>query len=403
MHRKDCDSLKGNARAPRRPIVLLAGAALVAACVAQPAGAAALRMWSESVVDSDHIRVADVAEVLQAMPDQAERYGAVVIKPAPAPGQDVPVTLDDLRDALVRAGANPVEFTVRGSVSCRVVRALTLRVADPSVRGAEGSRWWWPGQTNRRADDACVPTDHASAQVNGEITVSNTVSAASPRTLEDLLYEHIGSRFAELGGRVHLQFSVNARQALSLSKPEYDFRIHSDNERRLGQTSLTVDILRDGQVQQRLPIAVKVSLTVPVVVAARPINKNQVIRQQDVKLEDRDFFHLSKLGLTELGLVVGQETRQFVRRGDMIFHNDLKPRPLVRRGEMMTVWSEVGGVRIKSVAKALQTGSHGETVEVRNEASQQTFLVQVTGPQTGEATGLSGQSLAARQKGERQR
>ena len=40
-----------------------------------------------------------------------------------------------------------------------------------------------------------------------------------------------------------------------------------------------------------------------------------------------------------------------------------------------------GAVSVKTVAKALEGGSYGQTIRVRNEATNDTFEVQLTGPQ----------------------
>ena len=42
-----------------------------------------------------------------------------------------------------------------------------------------------------------------------------------------------------------------------------------------------------------------------------------------------------------------------------------------------------GGVRIKTVARALEAGSYGQTIKVKNEATKDTFQVVLTGPPEG--------------------
>ncbi len=398
MDRKDCDSLPGRFRAPRASVTLSVITALVVGGLTSPATGAVVRMWPKTVVDRQEIRVGDVAQVYRAEPDQADRFGAVVIRPAPDPGKAADVSLQELREALVQAGANPVEFTLCGSVRCHVVRPLTLRVADQTPGQAAPSRWWWPGApSNRdRRDDGPTPAPRP-----GEIVVTDGGEGEVPQTLEDVLREFVAAKLVNLGGRPHLRFSPNVRKALSLARPEYDFRIHWRSERRLGPCNLEVDILQGGEVTQTLPMIVEVSLTVPVVVAAKPINRGQVVRTQDVQLEDRDFFHLDRMGLTDLAPVVGQQTRRFVRKGELIRNRDLKPRPLVNRGDLITVWSKVGGLRVKTVGKAMSPGMFGETIDVRNEASGQTFRVTVTGPQTAELARSTRQvTMAVSGKGE---
>lgn len=209
----------------------------------------------------------------------------------------------------------------------------------------------------------------------------------SASSLEELLRKFVADRLSDFGGQVHLRFSSNARQALTLCRPEYDFRIHWRNERRLGACSLAVDIVKDGRLERTLDMVVEVSVTLPVVVTARPVNRGQAIRAQDVQLEDRDFFHLDRIGLTDPSRAVGQQSRRLIRKGEIVRHRDLKPCPLVERGDLVTVWSQVGGMRIKTVVKALEAGMYGQTIQARNESSRERLHVIVTGPQTATVAG----------------
>jgi flagella basal body P-ring formation protein FlgA len=60
----------------------------------------------------------------------------------------------------------------------------------------------------------------------------------------------------------------------------------------------------------------------------------------------------------------------------------VNPVELVKAGQYVTVSLRQGAVQIKSVAKALESGSHGQTIRVRNEATKEIFQVMLTGPQT---------------------
>ena len=60
----------------------------------------------------------------------------------------------------------------------------------------------------------------------------------------------------------------------------------------------------------------------------------------------------------------------------------LDPVQLVKVGQFVTITLEQGTVRIKTVAKALESGSFGQTIRVKNEATKDVFQVVLTGPQT---------------------
>ncbi len=384
MARKDCDSLISRPGMMGLTSSLGVTAALVATCLAFPAGAATVRMWSSGVVDGDQILVEHVAQVQNVVPALADTYTSVSIKPAPPPGRDAEVTLDELREALARAGANPAEFTVCGSTRCQVVRPLTMRASESAESDPTVAKYWWNGARSKGATSGKESTSVAEAaadEVAGVVTVGVPRPAAA-NTLEAAVKEFLSEKFANMGGRIAVRFSPNVKAALLLARPEYDFRVQWRGERQLGPCSLDVDVFQQGQIKQTIPMVVEVSLSVPVVMASRPINRGQIIHSEDIQIQEVDFFHLDRIGLTEAAMVVNQQARRFIRQGEMIYLRDLKPCPLVRQGDVVTVWSEVGGMKIKTAGKAMEGGTYGETIVVRNESSRQTFQAVVAGPQT---------------------
>ena len=55
--------------------------------------------------------------------------------------------------------------------------------------------------------------------------------------------------------------------------------------------------------------------------------------------------------------------------------------PLAKIGQFVTITLNRGSVRVKSVAKALEGGSYGQTIRVKNEATRDVYEVILTGPQ----------------------
>jgi flagella basal body P-ring formation protein FlgA len=60
----------------------------------------------------------------------------------------------------------------------------------------------------------------------------------------------------------------------------------------------------------------------------------------------------------------------------------IDPIELVKTGQYVTINVANGGVNVKTVAKALEPGSFGQTIKVKNETTKDTFDVTITGPQT---------------------
>ena len=50
----------------------------------------------------------------------------------------------------------------------------------------------------------------------------------------------------------------------------------------------------------------------------------------------------------------------------------------------MTVILSQGAIEVKTVGRAMETGTYGQTIRVRNEATRDILEVVVTGPQTAQ-------------------
>jgi len=147
--------------------------------------------------------------------------------------------------------------------------------------------------TNRK--ESASSAEAAAGEAVNVVTVTTSQPAAA-NTLEGAVKQFLAEKFASMGGRIAIRFSPNVKTAMSLARPEYDFRIQWRGERQLGPCSLEVDVFQQGQLKQTIPMVVEVSLTVPVVMASRPINRGQIIRSEDIQIQEVDFFHLDRVG-----------------------------------------------------------------------------------------------------------
>jgi hypothetical protein len=70
---------------------------------------------------------------------------------------------------------------------------------------------------------------------------------------------------------------------------------------------------------------------------------------------------------------------------DAVSESDAKPQAGVIAGQFMTVSLKIGpDTTIETVAKALDAGVAGDTIEAKNEATGQVYNVKITGPNAGE-------------------
>jgi flagella basal body P-ring formation protein FlgA len=357
MKRKECEEIVVGHSSPSFPGWARAA---VAACLvlgsARAVRAGNLRLVERASVSGPQVTVGDIA-YLEGFFDteQQASLASLVLFEAPKPGGRKMAGLPEIREALYGLGVNLGEVLLCGSTRVEIRRP------------------WEAGGVS----EVEPPAENAGQDRIG------------PVTLETYLRAHIAKQFDDYGGRVEVQFSRTqaANQALSLTIPEFEFRIRDTGGGKLGLVSNTVEVLKENKKVHTIHILANVALVRDVVVAARPINRGLTIEAEDIRMSERRFVRLDQMGEIDARLIVGQQARRFIDRGEMICLRDVKSVPLVRRNELVTVWNRSGAVVIRTVGKALGSGSLGDEVEIKSERSGKRYLAKVTGVRTVEVGG----------------
>ncbi len=351
-----------------------------------------MRLWPTAEVNGENIMLADVAALHGFDAAALERLSAVVVAPAPAAGGSTRIDVKQIRQALDGARLNLAEITILGAARCDVSSTAPrppssprVDADEPSVREQEalrGSSPRPPHERTRSPRDGFLET-RAVDRFNDPVA-SMREDSLSPDTLEFALRSHIAAWTADLGGRVDVRFGAAHRPALALRSPECRFviRPRDATAERVGMVWFDVEVQREDKPVQVVPILAETTLLRPVVVAARVINYGQEITPRDIRVEERPFRKLGDLGVTEAAAAIGAESRRALRPGDMLRPRDLQSKPLVRRNELVTVWSRAGGVVVHSTARAMRQGWLGDVIELRAEGSESRFMGTVSGPGT---------------------
>jgi flagella basal body P-ring formation protein FlgA len=130
--------------------------------------------------------------------------------------------------------------------------------------------------------------------------------------------------------------------------------------------NVTVGVRCGGSQPWTIYMAARVALMRAVLVLARPVPRGQPLSADDLQLEERDASMLGTGYLTSLEEALGLEARSPLRAGLVLNPNALAAPLLVRRGERVTVLARSGGFEVRSEAEALEDGSLGELIAVKN-------------------------------------
>lgn len=292
-----------------------------------------ITIWPESVVASETVTLGDICRISEADQATIQMTSAAPIVEAPRSGESTVISMDQIRSALRRAGVNLATATIMGASKCEVRRPDLIEQTQEAPQNS--------GPENRRP------------------------STDQPRTLRDFVIEYFAKRAAFDHGRIETTFGRVDRAILDLSEPGFSFSIRQTSGRRLGLVGVEVDIFSEGRLLRTERMALTVSLIRKVVIADRPINRGATVRPADVRVVERRFQRLADLGLRDPAAAIGQQAKRFIPKSEIVMYSDLKPSPLVKRGQVVEVRSQSGAVAIVTAAKALNEGAYGEVVNLR--------------------------------------
>ncbi|MEK6675373.1 MAG: flagellar basal body P-ring formation chaperone FlgA [Planctomycetota bacterium] len=369
MRRKDCDKTRRwaterHGRAGPFPVACHCALAALAVMIgAEVLEAGTIRIWPSAVVTQKDIRLSDLA-VLEGFDGPSEQsLSSLVVGDAPPPGGSRVIHLNMIRGSLVSQRINLASIQLSGAVQCAVHR--------PALVGSEKD--WVTGD----------PAGDAMPESAKPITRDSVpqLGTRSPQTLREAVLAFFRAELLRLGGKPEIQFEANSEPHLELTGPEYSFRVHRSSGPLLGLTSVEVEILSKDKVVQTAAVVARVTLLRPTVVARRAINQGATILASDVEVVSLSYLRTDQLGFSDPAEIIGQRAKRLIRTQETVQLEMVESAPLVVRGQLVTVSSTIGGVRVVTTAKAMQGGLRGETVRVRpGDQKENEFDAVISGP-----------------------
>ena len=314
--------------------------------------AGTVRVWPLAVVVDDVVRIDDVCELRGFSEETAQSLSEWIVTEAPPAGGTRIIHMDLIRSALSAGGLNMATVTLRGGARCEVSRPANP-IRRPERPDATESQLKRPS-----GRDASNPPS-AGAERSDKRATNDT-------TLRHTIIEYFNHELKRYGGTANVVFDRASEQVLDLAGPEYTFSIRRRRGMPLGLTTVEVDVLAGHRVVQTIQLILQVTMTRRVVAARRSINHSATIRPSDVHLVSTIVTRLDGKGLDDVAMVIGQRARRFISIGAILEPSLLEEVPLVKRGELVTITSGVGGVRVVTTAKAAGTGLLGDIVRIRS-------------------------------------
>lgn len=214
-----------------------------------------------------------------------------------------------------------------------------------------------------------IPTAAALLLAAAGLFPAAGLAYQSHQAIREAALAHVRARADQFPGKIRLTASpLDARLRLATcEKPlqTYD----SPNGLRPGRN--VVGVRCDGAHPWKIYVGVQIATLEPVVVLAHPVARNQLLQASDLKVEWRDTSRLHRAYYTrnDLGNLPGMKARRALAAGQVLRPSVLGRRQLVRRGGRVEILARHGALQVRMLGKALENGSRGQRIRVRNLSS----------------------------------
>ena len=214
-----------------------------------------------------------------------------------------------------------------------------------------------------------------------KIEVMRGASTITPQKIEDIVKGFIRKKMRWDPQAVSIKIAQVKEITLAEGKITYEVTPRK-KEDYLGTTNLSVAFLVDGKLEKKAWVTAEIEVSQEVVVSNRPLKRNDVIAEEDVRLEKMNLAELSPNVITDPREVVGKRTKRVIEPGTPLRVNSLEMPPLVKRGDLVTIVAESEVLKITTQGVVTESGCKGDMVRVINTSSRKELYATVRDSRT---------------------
>lgn len=133
-----------------------------------------------------------------------------------------------------------------------------------------------------------------------------------------------------------------------------------------GRANLALVVRVNDRVEKNIPVNVEVEALADTVVAVHPLERGDVIGENDVAIQKRDISSIQGRVYRTADQVVGKRVKNSIRANTPLKGDLLERIPLVKSGQLVTIIAENQSLRLTATGRARGTGAEGDVVMVQN-------------------------------------
>jgi flagella basal body P-ring formation protein FlgA len=288
-------------------------------------------LHENAVVSSEDIALDQIAKISGGTPDVRSNIGRLIVARAPMRGQTTILSAAQIRRSLQRAGYDEGVYRLMGDQAVKASRASLAVSAErvcSAVREFILAKAPWPKE---------------------KMTIR-------PIRFNQTVYLPIGDLLIE----------VNAPK-------------HND---WLGNVLFSIEFGIDGRKVKNISVPVTIEVLSTMVVAYRPLGKNQPITPNDIRVVEWNLAKAPVDAIVDPRMAIGRKTNRAIAADAILCSGQLDTLPILQSGDIVHIVAESSTMRISTQGMVKKNGAPGDRIQVMNLSSKKVVVAQVIDERT---------------------
>ncbi|WP_432799088.1 flagellar basal body P-ring formation chaperone FlgA [Poriferisphaera sp. WC338] len=309
-----------------------------------------IRLHDQIGVTGNTVTLGEVAELSGR---DAIMFADVVVGAFGETQSKLDVQMDDLRLLLREKGINLARIDIKGYDRCVVHRMKPTREEE---------------------------SQNEPVFANTDVQVDVKVDT----TLRGLLIRKLASEIKTELDDVRVVFQKRDLNFLATSTMGKKYDIDFSSRNRIGRVSMIVREITGNKITSKQHVAAMVSKRVVGLAIKSMIRGGETVRSDQV--ERKEVWSMRRIDepIASMMLIEGQVAGRTLVKDTLIYPDDLRKPRLIKRGEIISVYSIVSNVVVQLTARANEDGAMDDVITLRNIRTNQEIYATVVG--RGEAT-----------------
>ena len=222
-----------------------------------------------------------------------------------------------------------------------------------------------------------IDPDQLVLQIPAQVFVERRFTEISRDKIKSLVSDYISNNLINTLSDARIK-DIQVSEGLKLPGGRITYTVKPPrNNDMAGKIPFKVNFDVNGKFYKRVWATATIEIFTNVVVTKKPLGRHKPITEDDIEIRKMDLAQLPSGVITDPEVILGQRTRRAIGSHTVLRSNLVEFPPLVKRGDVVVILAETGGLKITTLGQVKKKGRFGERIPVMNFDSKKILYARV--------------------------